>query len=129
MNDRPRVLLIDDERVLARAMSLRLKAAGYQVSVAHDGKSGLALALDHRPDAILLDVKMPGMDGISLLEELLQRNETNDIPVVMVSASPSCREEALEKGARYFFDKPYDSKTLLTALQTLITCSAEVARP
>lgn len=114
----PQVLLVDDDEDVLRALTVRLRAAGYDVLTAADGRAGLSAARTHQPDAIVLDVSMPQMDGLTMLHELRQHETTVGIPVVMLSASLRDRQRALEHGARFFLAKPYDSKHLLTALET-----------
>jgi DNA-binding response OmpR family regulator len=118
MAEAPRILLVDDDRDLVLATKVRLKSAGFQVLTAHDGEQGLASALAHRPDAILLDVRMPRMDGLCTLARLRESDATRMTPVVMLSASLLDRCKALDLGARYFLEKPYDTRTLVAAIQS-----------
>ncbi|MEX2287666.1 MAG: response regulator [Planctomycetaceae bacterium] len=110
------VLLVDDDRDLARGASLRLKAAGYHIHLAHDGSEGVKVARAVHPDAIVLDVRMPVMDGLKALNHLRHDRGTSDIPVVMLSASLVDQQAALDAGARFFLTKPYQSATLVTAV-------------
>lgn len=125
-----RVLLVDDDRDIARGTGIRLRAAGYEVAFAHDGQAGLAAALESRPDAIVLDMRMPVMDGITVLRELRRREETAAIPVVVLSASvvEKGRHRALNLGARYFLQKPYDAEQLLDAVRAAIAPVAPEVR-
>jgi DNA-binding response OmpR family regulator len=118
MAEGPRILLVDDDRDLVLATKVRLKAAGFQVLTAHDGEQGLASALAHRPDAILLDVRMPGMDGLCTLARLRECDATRTTPVVMLSASLLDRCKALDLGAHYFLEKPYDTRALVAAIRS-----------
>lgn len=115
------ILLVDDDRDIARGVALRLGASGYEVLVAHDGARGLESARDRHPDAIVLDMRMPVMDGMQVLAGLREREETRSIPVVVLSASVLARGKArtLECGARYFLQKPFDPRQLLDALQAV----------
>lgn len=114
-----RVLIIDDNREIVRATSLRLSAAGYGTLVAYDGDRGLESATENRPDAIILDVRMPVKNGLKVLAELKRREDTRNIPVVMLSASVVDQQAALEAGARFFLRKPHDGRQLIEALQSL----------
>jgi CheY-like chemotaxis protein len=116
MDDMLNVLVVDDDREIMRAATLRLEAAGYRIMTARDGESGVALAAKCQPDVILLDVRMPRMDGLTALAELKQRGDTQDIPVVMLSASIVDQRAALHSGARFFLKKPYSGETLLQAV-------------
>ena len=80
------ILLIDDDRALVEAMQAWLQDAGYQVTVAHDGRTGLAMTRKQLPDLIVLDVKMPGFDGWQTLEALREHQTTAQVPVVLLTA-------------------------------------------
>jgi DNA-binding response OmpR family regulator len=110
--------MIDDDREIVRGACLRLQAAGYVMLTAHDAERGIATALDHRPDVIVLDVRLPRRDGLFVLSELKRRPETRDIPVVMLSASVVDQQAALNSGARFFLKKPYRGDHLVRAIAT-----------
>lgn len=116
MPDARRVLLVDDDRRILQAVGIRLRAVGYEALMATDGPTGIEAAAVHQPDAIVLDVRMPRMTGLEVLAELRKSDATRDIPVVMLSASLVDQNEAIARGARYFLQKPYDAKMLVTAL-------------
>lgn len=120
MSDDKQVLVVDDETELVRGISLRLAAAGFETCAAGDGDRAIATAVQIRPDAIVLDVRMPGRDGLSVLDELRRKDATHDIPVVMLSASLVDRQRALDAGARFFLSKPYDGKQLVAAVTAAI---------
>ena len=130
MPGKPRVLLVDDDRQYIRGTGIRLRAAGFDVVAACDGRIGLDLATSEHPDVIVLDVQMPGMDGLAVLAELRRREQTRHVPVLMVSACVDRREAALDQGARHFLEKPLDSRTLISAIENLIEYprTAEEAR-
>lgn len=112
------VLLVDDEVAIAEALAFRMEKAGFQVSTSDNGFDGLEIAREKQPDAIILDVRMPGMNGLETLSELKSDARTSSIPVLMLSASLIDQQLALESGARFFLSKPYDAKTILTAVET-----------
>jgi CheY-like chemotaxis protein len=126
MLDRHRtVLIVDDDHDIVRGAVLRLHAAGYETRTAYDGQQALQLAEDEHPDGIVLDVRMPRVDGLKVLAQLHQQDCTRDIPVVMLSASLSDRQRALDAGARFFLQKPYTGATLVEALDAaLAPCGA-----
>lgn len=127
-----RVLVVDDDAEIRCGAKVRLQAAGYEVIAACDGAQALTVASQYHPDAILLDVRMPCMDGLTVLCRLRARPETADIPVVMLSASIVDEQAALDAGARFFMKKPYQASGLLTAVSTAIghwpsaTCDSQV---
>lgn len=114
------VLLVDDDRDLAHGAALRLRAAGFRTDTAQSGKEGLRKAVNAQPHAIVLDVRMPGMDGLETLGELRRHHRTQGIPIVMLSASLIDRQAALDAGARFFVDKPYESAKLVCAVSKAI---------
>lgn len=130
MSDKRRVLLVDDDREIVRGVGIRLRAAGYEVLTAFDGQAGLQAAQENRPDAIVLDIRMPVMDGLTMLGKLRECPETRAIPVVVLSASAVAqgKSKALELGARYFLEKPYDPKSLVEAVGSAIAESVTEAR-
>jgi CheY-like chemotaxis protein len=114
------VLLIDDDYDVAFGASLRLQAAGYETLTAHDGQAGVDVARRRHPAAIVLDVRMPRMNGLVALANLQHDQRTKDIPIVMLSASLVDQQAALDAGARYFLTKPYQPTTLVTAVGKVI---------
>lgn len=124
-----RVLFVDDDRDIVLAVSLRLRASGYEVAVAHDGAEGLKAALQDLPDAIILDMRLPVMDGMQVLLRLRQNPTTSRIPVVVLSASVLDRSEAhaLAAGARFFVQKPYDPVRLMEALEAVLVTKTDTS--
>src|SRR5690349_2555402 len=116
----PKILLVDDDRDITLAVRLQLEKQGYEVLTAGDGEQGLAAAIAHRPAAILLDIRMPKMDGLCTLARLREHGDTQRTPVVMLSASLIDRRRALDLGARYFLDKPCDRDDLVAALRAAL---------
>ena len=78
-------------------------------------------ALENLPDAVVLDVQMPKRDGLSVLRELRADNRTKNTAIVMLSASVRDQHGALESGANFFVQKPYESRDVLTAIETSMT--------
>lgn len=112
-----RVLIVDDDPHIAHGASLRLGAAGYQTSFARDGCEALEQVASSAPDVVVMDVHMPRMGGIEALQALKAGVATAAIPIVMLSASISDEQVALDAGARFFVRKPYTSQELVTAVQ------------
>lgn len=119
----PRVLVVDDdEDLLATVRTMLEEARGYQVETAASGfAAGLAVAR-FRPDAILLDIRMPGMDGFEVVKQLREQRKGKTVPVV---ACTGYADPAMEERIRAEFDglleKPIDLDALLEAVQTAIT--------
>jgi CheY-like chemotaxis protein len=117
----PCILLVEDDRDVAFGASLRLRSAGYETLIAHDGHEGVSVACKALPAAIVLDVRMPRMSGLVALGKLKKDDRTKHIPIVMLSASVVDQQAALDAGARYFLTKPYQPTTLLTAVERAIS--------
>ncbi len=125
MPSKQTVLLVDDDPAILEGARLRLRASGYDTLNANDGIQGLATAIKAQPDAIVMDVRMPRMDGLAALAELQENEDTKNIPVVMLSASLRDQQMALDAGARFFITKPYEGKTLMRAVESAIGESHE----
>src|SRR5213083_1119448 len=106
---KPRILVIDDESGIRDSLRMTLEYEGYEFVGAATGQEGLNLVEREAFDLVLLDVKMPGMDGLDVLGRLHSMHET--LPVVMISAhgTPSSAVEAIRKGAADFLEKPFES--------------------
>ena len=117
-----RVLLVDDEDRIVNFLALKLKVSGYQVVCASDGEKGLELARSTNPDIILLDVIMPGIDGLEVLRRL---RKFSDVPVIILSAKERISEEVFALGANGFMSKPFNPDDLISKVKTLLqpSCS------
>lgn len=118
-----RILLVDDDPEILFATTLRFSVAGYEILTAHDGVEATAAALAGQPDAIVMDVRMPHMDGLTVVDELKQEAATCQIPIVILSASLVDKERALDAGASYFLAKPYEGHQLIEAVKAAISGS------
>jgi two-component system nitrogen regulation response regulator NtrX len=115
-----RILVIDDESAIRDSLKMMLEYEGYEFLGAATGQDGLALAEREGPDLVLLDVKMPGMDGIEVLDRLRAMNES--LPVVVVSGhgTISTAVEATKKGAFDFIEKPFATDRVLVSLRNAL---------
>jgi twitching motility two-component system response regulator PilH len=118
----PRTLLIVDDNAndLSRLEKI-LSAAGYQVSTAKDGSDALASVKRSKPDAVLMDVNMPGMDGFAATRALKGDAATKDIPVVLVTAKDQKADKAWGQmlGAKGYVTKPYTDEQVLSAVKAI----------
>ena len=119
--DRKQLLIVDDEVEIISAMEARFTANGFDVATAFDGQSGIQLARKNQPDAILMDIRMPEIDGLHALNILKTDPSTAQIPIIMLSASLHDKKLALDSGACFFIQKPFDSKSILSALETVLS--------
>ena len=119
---RSRVLVVDDERFIAQALTIRLRAVGYDVRWAFDGASGIAAATEWRPDVIVLDIRMPDMDGFEVNRRLAAHPDLSATPVIFLSANiqESARQAAVAAGAHAFLIKPYESRDVLAAIRSAL---------
>ena len=111
------VLLVDDEEEFVEVLAERLEARGLRVDTAADGEKALALAGKRAFDAILLDMAMPGMDGIQTLRGLLEIN--SDLQVILLTGQATLRQavEAMKLGALDLLEKPADIETLVAKIE------------
>lgn len=125
MAEQRKVLIIDDERDIIRGVAVRLRSEGYEVLTATDGATGLGLAATALPDAILLDMRMLGMDGLGVLSGLKTCAETKAIPVIVASANMAeqVRDQTLAAGAKFFIGKPFQDMKLLSLLKDCVELS------
>ena len=120
------VLVVDDERQIRRALSLNFRARGYVVTEAGSGETALAQIADSRPDIVLLDLGLPGMDGITVIEAL--RGWTN-VPIIVLTARDDERSKvrALEAGADDYVTKPFGMAELVARVRAALRRSPEVS--
>ena len=119
---RKKVLLIDDDAVLSRLISVRLRGAGYDVAVACDGVQSISAVRRERPDVILLDIGLPGGDGYTVLKRLKAIVHVSAVPIIVVSgrAAETDAERMLAAGADDYFQKPVDLDRLADRMRELL---------
>jgi len=117
---KPRILVIDDEGAIRDSLRMILEYEDYQFVGAATGQEGIAAVQRERPDLVLLDIKMPGMDGLEVLRKLHALDET--LPVVMISGhgTTATAVEAIRSGAVDFLDKPLSSERVIVTLQNAL---------
>ncbi len=123
------ILVVDDDRDTIALLQQVLQERGFTVLAAYRGEEGLALAREHRPDLILLDLKIPGLDGYTTLTRLKEDPATREIPVVVMTASLTeperHREKVLALGASHFLTKPFAIETLMEEIERLMESTLE----
>jgi DNA-binding response OmpR family regulator len=117
-----RVLVVDDEAPIRLLCRVNLEAEGMQVLEAADGLAGVEAARAERPDVILLDVMMPGMDGWQVAERLVEDDTTNQIPLIFLTARAELRDRArgLELGGVDYITKPFNPLELAEVIRELL---------
>jgi CheY-like chemotaxis protein len=116
VSDAKRILAVDDDRIFLKIVEHDLTKNGFSVMTAQSGEEGIMLAKIESPDLILLDIHMPNIEGGEVVEMLQESLQTQDIPVIFVTALLSKDEEIKRKniiGGHYFLSKPYKIEELL----------------
>ncbi len=116
----------DDEDILA-LVAFRLQRAGHEVHTAHDGEQALQLILDRSPDLVILDVRMPKMTGIEVVQALRREEATRAVPVILLTAS--VQEESVKSGfdagADEYIKKPFSPHELVGRVEAMLSAAAE----
>ncbi|MCS6851492.1 MAG: response regulator transcription factor [Gemmataceae bacterium] len=117
----PRILIIEDERALTKVLAYNLQREGYEVVVVHDGQEGLRKAQTLLPDLILLDLMLPGINGLDICRELRAGERTRDIPIIILSAKAEETDQVVgfSMGADDYVTKPFSVKVLLQRIKAL----------
>ncbi len=117
-----KILIIEDEFPMRYLIEYQLKQNGYEVNLAKDGPTGLQAITHSRPDLVLLDVMMPGMDGFEVCTHIKNNPETADIPVIFVTASEvhDYRLRAFDVGAAEYITKPFRAEDLVRQITTVL---------
>ena len=120
------ILVIDDEKDLIELVRYNLEKEGFDVVGAADGKAGLEVAREHRPDLILLDLMMPGLDGLEVCRRLRADGRTAGIPVILLTAkaTEADRVVGLEMGADDYITKPFSPRELVARVKTRLRRAA-----
>lgn len=127
--DPKKILLVDDEEQLGLAVKIRLQAKGYQVKVATDGSQALEQVKGQRPDLIILDVRMPVMDGYSCLRELNSRYGRGEIPIIILTARDRMQDLFELEGIEDYVVKPFDHDDLIRRIELAFKRRAEGKKP
>ena len=118
-----KILIADDDRVTLETLGAQLRGAGFQILTAMDAMQAFMVAQRSAPDAVLLDIQMPGGTGLDTLKRLRTSSKTQAIPVIAISGlkDPQTSKQALALGAVEFFPKPVDFERLRATLNRLVT--------
>jgi len=116
------VLIVDDDAVVTEVLKWRLERLGFRTLSADRGRDALELARSAQPDLILLDLRLPDVDGLTVCRELSDSPETCTIPIIILSAveGPDILRRCREAGCRFYLRKPYDPDVLLTIMRQAI---------
>ncbi|MDP1853424.1 MAG: response regulator [Candidatus Omnitrophota bacterium] len=114
------IMVVDDEQIARDGIARILSREGYEVKLAASGDEALSLLEKIKPDAILLDFKMPGLDGVEVCKRIRANENTETIPIIMVTGFPEEKEIAVLAGADDFLDKPMDPVDLSMRLRCVL---------
>ena len=116
MKKRPYIMVVDEEQAILSLLSRTLEPVGYGIIVADNGRSALDLLEEHRPDLVILDIMMPGLDGFQVLDLMRQRS---DVPVIMLTArcEVTTLRDALVLGADDYVKKPFRTQVLVARIR------------
>ena len=117
-----RLLVVEDDPAVLDIVQTRLEMAGYETHRARDGKSATDMLATMRPDAVVLDLSMPRMDGFAVLEWMARRSHTADIPVLVLTARQGEQDvrRAISAGASDYLAKPFRNDILLARVERLL---------
>lgn len=115
-----RILVIEDDEAIAEFVQLELEHRGLRVRCAYDGPSGLEAVEKFDPSVVVLDIMLPGMDGVGVLKRL--RQQGNKVPVIMLTArdTPADKVHSLDTGADDYLTKPFDTEELMARVRALL---------
>ena len=116
MDEHPCIMVVDDEQAIRVLLERMLKPEGYEVILAADGSSALTMLEKHRPDLVILDINMPGLNGFQVLERIRQRS---DVPVIMLTGKGEVTTigSALSIGADDYVKKPFSTRELIARIR------------
>jgi two-component system alkaline phosphatase synthesis response regulator PhoP len=121
-----KILVCDDERHIVRLIQVNLERQGYQVVTAFDGKEGLEKIRAEKPNLVVLDVMMPYMDGFEVLKTLRREQETESLPVIMLTAKAQDKDvfEGYHYGADMYLTKPFNPMELVSFVKRIADSQA-----
>lgn len=125
-----RILVIDDDQAIVELVKVNLEMQGHQIYTASDGIKGLALAHQHRPDLVVLDVMMPDLDGFTVCQRIRQNPLTQSIPVLLLTALGMTKDKitGFDSGADDYLIKPFEISELQVRVRALLRRSSSVPK-
>jgi DNA-binding response OmpR family regulator len=115
-----KVLVVDDEQQVRELLGNFLEKEGYEVVLASNGEEAIELTRKESPQVILLDLKLPGIDGIETCRRLKMEDSTRFIPIIMITAYSDNKMEAIDAGADDFINKPFDLVELSVRVKSIL---------
>jgi two-component system alkaline phosphatase synthesis response regulator PhoP len=117
-----KILIVDDEKDIVKVLDYNLKKEGYRAILCYDGEDALDLAFKEHPDLIILDLMLPGLDGLEVCKTLKRENKTSNIPIIMLTAKSQEADKVvgLELGADDYITKPFSIRELIARVKALL---------
>src|SRR5262245_7490911 len=116
-----KILLVEDDFDTRYVLSLMLRTEGYEVVTAADGEGALSVAIEQKPDLVVADIALPGINGIELMKRMKRRDDTSSIPVFAITAyGPNTVNNALAAGAAFCLSKPLQFDDFLEQVRLLL---------
>ena len=115
------ILIIEDDQMIAKALMIRVKLAGYKAAMAHDAATGVIMARKILPDLVLLDINLPAGNGFIVAERIMTQLPTI-VPIIFLTASkdPEFLQKAKDMGAAGFYEKPFEAQELIDAIKEIL---------
>lgn len=125
------ILIVEDEQDIMELISYNLRKEGYIISQAPSGEKAIASVEENIPDLIILDLMLPGIDGIEICRQLKRKEETRKVPIIMVTAKGEDSDiiTGLEMGADDYITKPFSPKVLIARIRTVLRRNSEITYP
>jgi DNA-binding response OmpR family regulator len=126
LNERPKVLIAEDEETIVESLSFLMEKEGYDVSVATDGRTAISMIARDIPDMVLLDVMMPVCDGFEVVRAVRGDSNTRQVPIMMLTAKTRevDRRKGLELGVDDFVTKPFSTRDVVSRVKALLERNA-----
>lgn len=117
-----KILIVEDEKDIVKILEYNLKKEGFRVITVYDGEDAIDLATREHPDIVLLDLMLPGMDGLEVCKSLKAQNKSKDIPIIMLTAKSQEADKVLglELGADDYVTKPFSPRELLARIKAVL---------
>ena len=117
----PLILIVEDEVILADSIAIYLECHAYATAVAYTGEDGLRLAAENNPDVAVVDLRLPGLDGLKVLQHLREVSPSTEVVLITAYASIATAAEAMQRGAFHYLSKPLDLVDLCTVVAKALT--------
>ncbi|MDP2923483.1 MAG: response regulator transcription factor [Candidatus Omnitrophota bacterium] len=117
-----KILIVDDEKDIVKVLDYNLKKEGFRTILCYDGEEALDLAAKEHPDLIILDLMLPGLDGLEVCKTLKKENKTSNIPIIMLTAKAQETDKivGLELGADDYITKPFSPRELIARVKAVL---------